>query len=89
MSSRVGPDHSNKAERQEIPVDTAILGHYVGFYRLSDRAVMTISRDGGQLLSRLTGQRSVPLYGESKTKFFAKDVDAQISLRTIRKGHKH
>jgi hypothetical protein len=87
LSSRVGQDHANKAERQEIQVDTAILDRYVGFYRLSDRAVMTIhhdggtiSRDGGQLKSRLTGQRVVPLYGESNTKFFAKVVDAQISF---------
>jgi hypothetical protein len=77
---RVDLDHTNKAERREIQVDAAILDHYVGFYRLSDRAVMTISRDGGQLLSRLTGQRNVPLYGESITKFFAKVVDAQFSF---------
>ena len=77
---RVDLDHINKAERREIQVDAAILDHYVGFYRLSDRAVMTISRDGGQLLSRLTGQRDVPLYGESITKFFAKVVDAQLSF---------
>jgi hypothetical protein len=87
VPSRVGQDHTNKAEHQEIQLDTAILDHYVGYYRLSDRAVMTIhrdggtiSRDGGQLISRLTGQRTVPLYGESNTKFFAKVVDAQISF---------
>jgi hypothetical protein len=80
VPSRVGLDHTNKAERQEIHLDVAILDHYVGFYRLSDRAVMTISRDGGQLLSCLTGQRNVSLYGESITKFFAKNVDVQISF---------
>ena len=69
-----------KAEREEIHVYAAILDRYVGFYQLSEHAVMTISRDGDQLISRLTGQSRVPLYGESKTEFFAKVVNAQISF---------
>jgi len=55
-SRRADPDSTGKAERQEIHLDAAILDHYVGFYQLSEQAVMTISRDGGQLISRLTGQ---------------------------------
>jgi hypothetical protein len=73
-------DNTGKTERQEIHVDVATLDRYVGFYQLSAQAVMTISRDKDQLISRLTGQRSLPLYGESKTEFFAKLVDAQISF---------
>jgi Domain of unknown function (DUF3471)/Glyoxalase superfamily protein len=79
-------DDTNKAERQEIHVEAAILDRYVGFYQLSEQAVMTISRDGDQLISRLTGQRNVPLYGESKTEFFAKVVNAQISFITDKSG---
>ncbi|ABE39319.1 conserved hypothetical protein [Rhodopseudomonas palustris BisB5] len=75
-------DNTNRVKRQEVHVDAAILDRYVGFYGLSEQAVMTISRDGDQLISRLTGQPDVPLYGESKTKFFAKIVDAQISFAT-------
>jgi Domain of unknown function (DUF3471)/Glyoxalase superfamily protein len=79
-------DSTGKAERQEIHVDAAILDRYVGFYQLSEQAVMTISRDGDQLISRLTWQRDVPLYGESKTEFFAKLVNAQISFITDKSG---
>jgi hypothetical protein len=79
-------DDTSKAGRQEIHVDAAILDRYVGFYQLSEQAVMTISRDGDQLISRLTWQRGVPLYGESKTEFFAKLVDAQISFMTDKSG---
>ena len=70
----------DNAERQEIRLQGATLDRYVGFYQLSEGAVMSISRDGDQLISRLTGQPSVRLYAESKTEFFAKVVDAQISF---------
>lgn len=83
---RTDVDSTGKAERQAIHVDAAILDRYVGFYQLSEHAVMTISRDGDQLNSRLTGQNSVPLYGESKTEFFARVVDAQISFVTGESG---
>jgi hypothetical protein len=79
-SSHSDVDSAGGAERQAVHVDAAILDRYVGFYQLSEHAVMTISRDGDQLISRLTGQRNVLLYGESKTKFFAKVVNAQISF---------
>jgi Domain of unknown function (DUF3471)/Glyoxalase superfamily protein len=90
IQSDGSPRHADldphKAERQEIQVDAAILDRYVGYYQLLEQAVMTISRDGDQLISCLTGQRNVPLYGESKTKFFAKVVNAQISFMTDKAG---
>jgi hypothetical protein len=76
-SRRADVDNS---ERQEIRLEGATLDRYVGFYQLSEGAVMTISRDGDQLISRLTGQPSVRLYAESKTGFFAKVINAQISF---------
>jgi hypothetical protein len=85
-SRRADIDNTSKAERQEIHVHAAILDRYVGFYQPSERAVMTISRDGDQLISRLTGQHSVPLYGETNTEFFAKVVNAQISFITDKAG---
>jgi hypothetical protein len=70
----------DNSERQEIRLEGATLDRYVGFYQRSERSVMTITRDGDQLISRLTGQPSVALYAERKTEFFAKLVDAQISF---------
>jgi hypothetical protein len=83
---RAANDSTGKAERQAIHVSASILDRYVGFYQLSERAIMTISRNGDQLISRLSGQRDVPLYGESKTEFFAKVVNAQISFITNESG---
>jgi hypothetical protein len=79
-------DDSSKPVRQEIAVDAAVLDAYVGFYRLSDRAVLTVTRDDKHLVTRLTGQRALPIYAESNTEFFAKIVDAQISFITDVKG---
>jgi hypothetical protein len=75
-----------KPARQEFAVDAAILDAYVGFYLLNDNAVFTVTRDDKHLVTRLTGQRSVPIYAQSKTEFFAKVVDAQISFITDVKG---
>jgi hypothetical protein len=77
---------AGKIERQEIQLQAAILDRYVGFYRLSERMVMTIRREGDQLISRLTGQPSVPLFAESQTAFFAKVVNAQIDFATDKSG---
>lgn len=79
-------DDSSKPVRQEIAVDAAILDAYVGFYQLSERAVLTVTRDDKHLVTRLTGQRALPIYAESTTEFFAKIVDAQFSFITDAKG---
>jgi hypothetical protein len=79
-ASQGNADNSSRPARQEIVVDAAVLDAYVGFYQLSDSAVFTVTRDDKHLVTRLTGQREVPIYAESDTEFFAKIVDAQISF---------
>jgi Domain of unknown function (DUF3471)/Glyoxalase superfamily protein len=91
LDSQSGPpqdalDNSGKPSRQEIAVDAAVLDAYVGFYQLSDSAVLTVTRDDKHLVTRLTGQRALPIYPESNTEFFAKIVDAQFSFITDVKG---
>jgi len=66
--------------RQEIALDAAALDGYAGFYQLSDHAVFTVTRDEQHLLMQLTGQRPVRFFAESRTDFFAKIVDAQVSF---------
>jgi hypothetical protein len=72
--------------RREIVLPAKVLDGYVGVYQLNDSSIFTIIRDGNQLTSRITGQRSVPLYAESETTFFAKIVNAQISLVVDARG---
>jgi hypothetical protein len=79
-------DQSGKPARQEVAVDATILNSYVGFYRLNDNAVFTVTRDENHLVTRLTGQGAVPIYPQSDTEFFAKIVDAEISFIPGTKG---
>jgi hypothetical protein len=69
------PDNHDPASfvSQKLAVDTRILDGHVGFYRLNDHAVMTITRNGQQLNARLTGQKAVPIYARSNTEFSYKD----------------
>ena len=76
----------SKPARQEIVVDGTILDNYVGFYQLNDNAVFTVTRDETHLVTRLTGQSALPYYAQSKTEFFAKAVEAQISFVLGAKG---
>jgi len=65
---------------QEVLVAAKILDGYVGFFQLSDRAIYKVTRDGGHLLTQVTGQSAVPFYAQSNTEFFAKDLDAKINF---------
>ena len=41
---------------------------------------MLVVRDGDRLFVQATGQQKLQLFAESRTRFFLKDVDAQISF---------
>ena len=68
------------SERQEIEVDADVLADYVGIYRLSPQARMTITLEAGQLVSQVSGQGKAPIFPESETRFFVRIVDAQIDF---------
>lgn len=72
--------HAGDPAGDEIAVDTAILDGYAGFYKLNDNAVLTVTREGNYLVTRLTGQGAVPIYARSKTEFFARAIDVQASF---------
>jgi beta-lactamase regulating signal transducer with metallopeptidase domain len=66
--------------RTEVQIDPKILDNYIGYYQLKPRMIFTITRQGDQLFTQLTGQPPVQVYPESTQKFFAKVVHAQISF---------
>ncbi|QOZ27105.1 glyoxalase superfamily protein [Bradyrhizobium sp. CCBAU 51753] len=80
------PQSPPDALRQEIAVDPEALDRYAGYYQLSEQAVLTVTRDDRHLAVQLTGQRVVPFFAESKTKYFAREVNAQISFVTAPDG---
>jgi len=67
-------------DHHEIELAAPVLDRYTGYYKLQGYVVLTVTRDGQQLSSQLTGQQAFPVYPESTTAFFLKVVNAQIDF---------
>lgn len=73
------------------PAETAIhlskqaLDAYTGSYRLAPHFILTVFRQGDQLLAQATGQAALPIYPSARNEFFAKVVDIRITFE--RDGH--
>jgi beta-lactamase regulating signal transducer with metallopeptidase domain len=69
-------------KRTEVFVDPKTFDNFVGYYQLDPLKVFNVTRLGDRLFAQLTGQEFLPLYAESTTKFFYKEirVPAQISF---------
>jgi CubicO group peptidase (beta-lactamase class C family) len=72
--------------RTIVSVDPKILAQYAGVYALAPTFDMTITLVNGQLISQATRQGKVPLFAESKTMFFRKDINAEIEFSKDEKG---
>jgi len=89
VAAQVSPPNANQtssAINKEISLSETELERFTGYYKLSETAVMTITRNGNQLVSQLTGQPGIEIYPESPTKFFVKVVDAQLSFIVDEQG---
>ncbi len=73
--------------QQVVAVDPSVYDGYVGHYKFSDTAVMTVSRDGPHIMAQLTGQPAFEIFPSSKTEYFLKVVNAQITFVTDAQGH--
>ncbi|WP_460940699.1 serine hydrolase [Spirosoma humi] len=69
-----------------VAVDEATLASYVGTYQLAPTFSIEITRKGDKLFGQATGQPVFELFAESKTKFFLKVVDAQVTFVSNDKG---
>jgi hypothetical protein len=65
---------------QEVSLPKATLTSYLGMYRMRPGVYMTISLDGAQMLSQLTGQDKIPIFPESPTAFFTKVIEEQLEF---------
>jgi CubicO group peptidase (beta-lactamase class C family) len=72
--------------RTVVSVDPKILVQYAGVYALAPTFNMTITLVNGQLISQVTRQGKVPLFAESETMFFSKDINAEIEFPKDEKG---
>ena len=72
-------------EQQEIALDAASLGGYVGRYR-GAFGMLEIALRAGGLQAQITGQSAVPIYARARDQFFYKFVDAQLDFERDSQG---
>jgi beta-lactamase regulating signal transducer with metallopeptidase domain len=85
VAAQVSPPNAQSAAMAEpatIALDANVLEGYTGHYKLSDSAVMTVTRTGTQLLAKLTGQQALEIYPDTPTHFFYKVVKADVDFVT-------
>ncbi|ADB36608.1 serine hydrolase [Spirosoma linguale] len=73
-------------KQEGVVVDKATLESYVGEYQLAPSFSIVITREGDKLYGQATGQSRFELFPESKTKFYLKVVDAQVTFSSNDKG---
>lgn len=56
------------------------LSQYVGEYKVTNDISYYVTVDGDQLNFRVTGQNKIPFYPKSKTRFFCKQIPAEIEF---------
>jgi CubicO group peptidase (beta-lactamase class C family) len=74
------------ADHTEIQLDPDTLEKYAGQYQLAPNILITIKRNGSRLSAQLTGQGPAEIFPESKTDFFYRVVDAQITFKLDSQG---
>jgi CubicO group peptidase (beta-lactamase class C family) len=68
------------SERKEIAVDPKVLQRYVGRYELRPDFILEITQDGNHLVAQATKQPKLPLFAESRTDFFTRAIDSQVTF---------
>lgn len=66
--------------RQTINLSPEELQNFAGQYQINSHLMLTITLADGQLNIQSSGRPSLPIFPESKTEFFLKVADAQISF---------
>jgi len=74
-------------QHQAILLAPDILERYVGNYQLAPSFDIRITREGDHLFEQATRQPKIEIFPESKTEFFLKVVDAQITFVSDSSGH--
>ncbi|OOG38657.1 hypothetical protein B0E51_14070 [Rhodanobacter sp. C05] len=73
--------------RTAVELDRSVLAGYVGTYQLAPDFSLVFTIEGGQLMAQATNQRKLPIFPESKTRFFWKVVNAEVEFVPDSTGH--
>jgi bla regulator protein blaR1 len=91
VAAQVSPPNSDASGGQAqtaVAVDPTVYDGLVGHYQFDETILMTVSRDGNRLLTRMTGQGPVEIFPSSRTEYFTKalNVNARLSFETNAQG---
>ncbi len=82
-----GPESEGKktdeplpADRAEVKVDPALFDAFAGVYNLFPGFDLKITREGDKLFTQATGQGKLELHAASETKYFLREVEAEIEF---------
>lgn len=67
-------------KRVSIGLDPKVYDEYVGTYKHEDGFLLSIIKEDNRLFAKPDGQRKIELFPESKTEFFHKMIDVQITF---------
>jgi hypothetical protein len=80
IANEYGWPDFHSAVRTKVKLPAEALQPYVGVYQMSTAIYMTVTLNGDQLASRITGQDALPLFAEGNEKFFPTAVDSEIEF---------
>lgn len=66
--------------KKSIAVDESILQKYIGEYEISPTFLIVVTVEDGKIYTQPTSQSKLQLHPQTETKFFLKEVDAQIEF---------
>ena len=75
-----GAPYDIPAPKTVIALDPKVFDQYVGEYQLGPNFIMTVSREGNRFMTQATGQPPVEIFPLSETKFFPKEIEAEITF---------
>lgn len=78
------PEARRELTAIELPADQ--LARYVGTYRMTPEFELTVTLEDGGLFVQATGQGKLRLWPFTKTDFFVKEVEAQVSFQPSADG---
>ena len=63
-----------------VPVSGELLNSYVGQYELNPQFILTVTKEGHQLITQATGQQKIEVFPEAENKFFPRFFEAQLEF---------
>ncbi|MEL7269476.1 MAG: serine hydrolase [Bacteroidota bacterium] len=72
--------------REEITLSETVLQRYTGTFNLFPNFDIVFTLEDGKFISQATGQGKMEIFAETETKFFSKQIDAQIEFMASKSG---